>query len=164
MATYSLQSKLSKWQYIPCLNRNRTSEAKNEYQMGKKMEILWLNLWERDKYQISEVEWVTVKLDTITSMKYNSDFLSSLLIFIKYQQRSINQITKSNIQRSGLIPSVCAKPKKLEQYELQIMSHNFACFLFSSWWYTDPETFEKFTPSSKFPPLWCYELGKLALH
>ena len=45
-----------------------------------------------------------------------------------------------------------------------MMFHNFACFLFSSWWYTDPETFEKFTPSSKFPPLWCYELGKLALH
>ena len=45
-----------------------------------------------------------------------------------------------------------------------MMFHNFACFLFSSWWYTDPETFEKFTPSSKFPPLWCYEFGKLALH
>ena len=51
------------------------------------------------------------------------------------------------------------------EWKYEIILHNFACFLFSSWWWkTDPETFEKFTPSSKFPPLWCYELGKLALH
>ena len=44
------------------------------------------------------------------------------------------------------------------------MLYLLVLLFFSSWWYTDPETFEKFTPSSKFPPLWCYELGKLALH
>ena len=50
------------------------------------------------------------------------------------------------------------------KYVTGFLAYLLVFLIFSWWWYTDPETFEKFTPSSKFPPLWCYELGKLALH
>ena len=143
--------------------------------MRQKMNIRWERKWkyfgwiyERET-NIKYLKWSGSMWNWTPSLPWNT---IQTFFHLFWFSSSINKDQSIKYQNQTSNDPVWFRPSVRSQkigtiewqYELQIMWHNFACFLFSSWWYTDPETFEKFTPSSKFPPLWCYELGKLALH